>query len=103
MRTAINAGKVVAGLFWLVVMAALFGAFAKPFDQVLGLLGLLLIALHGVQLWLFANVFNGRRAPWLDRAQVMVFGVFHLMLLQPGLQLAAESDAEQAQTGAAHA
>ncbi len=102
-------GKGAAVLFWLSLLGALSGALAKPFDQLLSLLALVLILIHGVELWLFGGAFSGRANPWLDRLQVLLFGVFHLALIKPELQMQAQpqsveqSDGGSVPTGAAHA
>jgi len=102
-------GKGLAALFWLSLLGALTGMLAKPFDQLLSLVGLVLMLIHGLELWLFGSAFSGRANPWLDRLQILLFGVFHLALVKPELQVAKQQgsieqgDAEAAQAEVAHA
>lgn len=99
----LRVGKGLAGLFWLSLLGALVGVLAKPFDQLLSLLALLLIAIHVLELWLFSGSLGARSNLWLDRLQVLAFGVFHLLDMQPTLQLDAPRDSTQAEGEAAHA
>jgi putative membrane protein len=104
MKAILMMGKGLAALFWLSLLGALAGVLAKPFDQLLSLLALVLILVHGLELWLFSGAFAGRANPWLDRLQVLFFGVFHLALLKPGLQPdAQQQSAAQNEAEAAHA
>lgn len=97
-------GKGTAVLFWLSLLGALSGVLAKPFDQLLSLLALVLILVHGLELWLFSAAFSGRANPWLDRLQVLLFGVFHLALVKPDLHLDAQQESPaQSNAEAAHA
>ncbi|MGQ7958500.1 DUF1145 domain-containing protein [Pseudomonas sp. SP16.1] len=72
-------GKALAGLFWLAVGAALGNWLGSPFAQLLYLLAASLLLIHGMELWLFGDRLKGRANPWLDRLQVLLFGVFHLL------------------------
>lgn len=78
-------GKALAGLFWLAFGAALTKWLGSPFEQLLYLLAALLLVIHGLELWLFAALLNGRTNPWQDRVQVLLFGVFHLLALQSAM------------------
>lgn len=93
MKVMLIAGKALAGLFWLSLLGAVGGLLAKPFDQLLSLLALVLVGVHCIELWLFGGAFAGRDRPWLDRLQVMAFGVFHLSAMQ--LAPAPEAQAQQ--------
>lgn len=75
-------GKALAGLFWLAVGAALGEWLGSPFAQLLYLLAASLLVIHGMELWLFGDLFKGRTKPWLDRLQVLLFGIFHLLSLR---------------------
>lgn len=96
-------GKGVAALFWLCLLGALAGVLAKPFDQLLSLAALVLMLVHGLELWLFSGAFNGRTNPWLDRLQVLLFGVFHLALIKPALQMDMQSESPEPDAEVAHA
>ncbi|BAN47324.1 DUF1145 domain-containing protein [Metapseudomonas resinovorans] len=79
MRLFMGLGKVVALLFWLVVVVNLLSPFAKPFDMLLSGAGILLVLVHLFEIMLFNSRLRGRVHPWWDRLQLLVFGVFHLL------------------------
>lgn len=72
-------GKVVALLFWLVVIVNVVSPFAKPFDMLLYGAGILLVLVHLFEIMLFNSLLRSRANPWLDRLQLLLFGVFHLL------------------------
>ncbi|MGH8436870.1 MAG: DUF1145 domain-containing protein [Pseudomonas sp.] len=87
MKLFLVLGKVVAALFWLVVLVDLLSPFAKPFDLLLYVAGGLMLLTHLIELSLFNYRFQDRPQPWLDRLQVLLFGVFHLLgLPKPALK-----------------
>ncbi|MBD2839381.1 DUF1145 domain-containing protein [Pseudomonas sp. JM0905a] len=79
MRLFMGLGKVVALLFWLVVIINLVSPFAKPFDMLLNGAGILLVLVHLFEIMLFNSLLRGRANPWLDRLQLLLFGIFHLL------------------------
>ncbi|WP_342244239.1 DUF1145 domain-containing protein [Pseudomonas sp. OTU5201] len=79
MRLIMGLGKLVALLFWLVVIANLISPFARPFEMLLNGAGGLLILVHLLEIMLFNSLLRGRASPWLDRMQLLLFGVFHLL------------------------
>ncbi|GLZ87863.1 hypothetical protein Pres01_39140 [Metapseudomonas resinovorans] len=81
MRLFMGLGKVVALLFWLVVIANVASPFTKPFDMLLNGAGILLIVVHLFEIMLFNSLLRGRANPWLDRLQLLLFGVFHLLTI----------------------
>jgi len=101
MKALLGVGKALVLAFWLVLGAALAKRFGAPFEQLVYLLAGFLVLLHGAQLWLFSSLLNGRANPWLDRAQVLLFGIFHLYPLKAVPPSGATSAAEI--EGAAHA
>ncbi|XLY89602.1 DUF1145 domain-containing protein [Ectopseudomonas mendocina] len=82
MKALLIMGKALALLFWLVFAAALAKRLGTPFEQLVYLLAAFLATLHGAQLWLFFGLLCGRANPWLDRVQVLLFGIFHLYPLK---------------------
>lgn len=86
MKALLIVGKALALAFWLVFGAALAKRFGAPFEQLVYLLAAFLSLLHGAQLWLFSGLLSGRACPWLDRVQVLLFGIFHLYPLKAGQQ-----------------
>ena len=85
MRLIMGLGKLVALLFWLVVIVNLLSPFAKPFEMLLNGAGILLILVHLFEILLFNSLLHGRANPWRDRLQLLLFGIFHLLSLpRPG-------------------
>jgi putative membrane protein len=82
MKAVLIMGKALALVFWLVFGAALAKRLGAPFEQLVYVLAAFLSLLHGVQLWLFSSVLSGRANPWMDRVQVLLFGIFHLYPLK---------------------
>ncbi|HBZ95488.1 MULTISPECIES: DUF1145 domain-containing protein [unclassified Pseudomonas] len=82
MKALLIMGKALALVFWLVFGAALAKRLGTPFEQLVYLLAAFLALLHGAQLWLFSGLLSGRASPWLDRIQVLLFGIFHLYPLK---------------------
>jgi len=101
MKALLIMGKALALVFWLVFGAALAKRLGAPFEQLVYLLAAFLALLHGVQLWLFSGLLSGRANPWLDRLQVLLFGIFHLYPLKPLPQ--PETATDDAMEEAAHA
>jgi len=80
-------GKLLALVFWLVVLANWLQPFAEPFAQGLWLLAGVVGCVHLLEMLLFNGRFQGRGRPWRDRLQVLLFGVFHALALpQPGAE-----------------
>ncbi len=96
MRVFLLVGKLVTLLFWALVVVNLFAGFAKPFGLLLQVTGALVLVAHALELLLFKSRLQHRPRPWLDRLQVMLFGVFHLYGLAP--VAAARSPAGQPQS-----
>lgn len=83
MRVFLLLGKLVTLLFWALVLGSLFVGLAKPFALFLQVTGALVFVVHVLELLLFKSRFQNRPNPWLDRLQVMLFGVFHLYGFAP--------------------
>ncbi|AOE84185.1 DUF1145 domain-containing protein [Pseudomonas sp. TCU-HL1] len=79
MRLFMGLGKVIALLFWLVVIANLLSPFTRPFEMLLNGAGILLILVHLLEIMLFNSLLRDRASPWMDRLQLLLFGVFHLL------------------------
>ncbi|MDM8349254.1 DUF1145 domain-containing protein [Pseudomonas sp. sp1636] len=78
MKILLGLGKVLAALFWGVVLANLIDPFTQPFALLLNLAGGLLVLIHGLELVLFNDRLSGCARPGLERVQVLLFGIFHL-------------------------
>lgn len=83
MKKLLGLGKVLTALFWGAALANLLHPFAQPFAFLLYLTGALLMLVHGLELWLFDERLRGCPRPRLERLQVALFGVFHLLYLPP--------------------
>lgn len=103
MKKFLILGKVLAALFWGVVLANLLQPFAQPFALLLYIIGALALLIHGLELWVFDKHLAGAQKPRQERAQVMLFGIFHLLAL-PDLQAQpAEQGQEELQLEAENA
>jgi len=74
-------GKVLAGLFWLVVLANVLVPFIKPLHLLVNLAGSLLLFIHLLELVLCNASLKGRAHPWRDRLQILFVGIFHLQTI----------------------
>lgn len=83
MRFLLRLGKLLALLFWALVLVNLLVSFAKPFGVLLHLAGALVLLIHGLELLLFKARLEQRPRFWWERLQVLLFGVFHLFGLPP--------------------
>ncbi|MDV5862311.1 DUF1145 domain-containing protein [Pseudomonas mendocina] len=82
MKALLRMGKALALIFWLVFGAALSKRLEAPFEQLVYLLAGFLAFLHVAQLWLFSSLVAARANPWLERVQILLFGIFHLYPLK---------------------
>lgn len=71
-------GKVLTLGFWLVVLVNTVLALPNPFDLLINMAGSLLLLTHLLELVLFNGSLRGRMRPWMDRGQILLFGIFHL-------------------------
>ncbi|MBD9598589.1 DUF1145 domain-containing protein [Pseudomonas sp. PDM10] len=74
-------GKLLTLLFWLVVLANQLMPFVKPLHLLVDLAGGLLACLHLLEAVFCFRSLRGRAHPWLDRLNILFFGVFHLQTL----------------------
>ena len=82
MNALLRMGKALTLIFWLVFVAALTKRIGAPFEQLVYLLAGCLALLHVAQLWLFSSLVSARGNPWLERVQILMFGIFHLYSLK---------------------
>jgi putative membrane protein len=83
MNKLLGVGKALAALFWGAALANLLDPFAQPFASLLYLASASILLVHGLELWLFNDRLSGCPQPRLERVQVALFGVFHLLCLPP--------------------
>ncbi|NWA01564.1 DUF1145 domain-containing protein [Pseudomonas gingeri] len=81
MKVLWGLGKVLTLLFWLVVLINLVNPLVSPFRLLVNLAGSLLLLTHLLEILLFNGSLQGRSHPWRDRAQILLFGMFHLQIL----------------------
>lgn len=90
MQLFLRIGKVLALLFWTLILVSLLVSFAQPFGLFLHVAGVVVLLVHGVELLLFKARLEQRPRLWLERLQVLLFGAFHVFGLPPVTQLEAE-------------
>ncbi|BBP79046.1 DUF1145 domain-containing protein [Pseudomonas gingeri NCPPB 3146 = LMG 5327] len=81
MKVLWGLGKVLTLLFWLVVLVNLVNPLVSPFRLLVNLAGSLLLLTHLLEILLFNGSLQDRPQPWRDRAQILLFGMFHLQIL----------------------
>lgn len=91
MKKLLGLGKALTALFWGAALANLIDPFAQPFAALLYSASAAIILIHGLELWLFEERLRGCQRPGLERLQVALFGIFHLLARPPA------QGAEQAQ------
>ncbi|MGE7957656.1 DUF1145 domain-containing protein [Pseudomonas sp. NPDC089530] len=75
-------GKVLALLFWLLVLVNLVDPLVHPIHLLVNLTGGVLLLVHLLELLLFNGRLKGRAHPWRDRLQILLTGIFHLQTLK---------------------
>lgn len=81
MKTIAGLGKLLATLFWCVVLVNLITPYAQPFAQLLTLAGVAVLALHLLELALFRREISTQPNVTVARVQVLAFGIFHIWTL----------------------
>ena len=81
MKVLWRLGKVLTLMFWLVVLVNLVHPLISPFRVLVDLAGSMLLLTHLLEVMLFNGSLQGRAHPWRDRAQILLFGMFHLQVL----------------------
>jgi putative membrane protein len=78
MKLFLLLGKLATLGFWGIVISNLLQPLAQPFDVILQLAGAVFLVLHAVEILIFHKRLAASRWPFLQRAQVLLFGVFHV-------------------------
>ncbi|WP_070887922.1 DUF1145 domain-containing protein [Pseudomonas sp. D1-3] len=81
MKIISGLGKLLATLFWCVVLANLISPYAQPFAQLLTVAGVAVLGLHLAELMLFNDVLRAQPRVTVERAKVLAFGIFHIASL----------------------
>ncbi len=98
MRILAGLGKLLATLFWCVVLINLISPYAQPFAQLLTLAGAVVLCLHLAEVVLFNALLGAQPRAAVERAKVLLFGMFHVWSLP-----AAEAEASAVPTNAEEA
>lgn len=72
--------KGALALFWLLALVNLIQPFAGAY---MGWIALLMLLVHLLEIVLLHGRLQRQAQPWVDRLQVLLFGVLHLRTLQP--------------------
>ncbi|EMG4342666.1 DUF1145 domain-containing protein [Pseudomonas aeruginosa] len=89
MKAILGLGKLVTLVFWGAVLVNLLHPFAYPLNWLLSIAGGLILLIHLIEILVLGGRLKARAHPWLDRLQVLLFGVFHMLAL-PALSPASE-------------
>ncbi|MBU0938101.1 MAG: DUF1145 domain-containing protein [Gammaproteobacteria bacterium] len=81
MKLFLRVGKLLALLFWAVVLVNLFKPLTNPFHLLVNLVGSLLLLTHLLELVLFNASVKHRAHPWRDRLRILLLGMFHIKSL----------------------
>ena len=81
MKLLLGLGKLLAMLFWTVVLVNLFKPLTNPFHLLVNLVGSLLLLVHLLELVLFNASVKHRAHPWRDRLLILLLGMFHIKSL----------------------
>lgn len=77
MKFILGVGAVLTLLFWCVVIGNLIQPLAQPFTLLINLAGVLVLSAHVIELGYFNAIIQQRGNALVDRAKVLVFGVFY--------------------------
>ena len=81
MKLLLGLGKLLAMLFWTVVLVNLIKPLTNPFHLLVNLVGSLLLLVHLLELVLFNASVKHRAHPWRDRLLILLLGMFHIQSL----------------------
>lgn len=81
MKLLLGLGKLLAMLFWTVVLVNLFKPLTNTFHLLVNLVGSLLLLVHLLELVLFNASVKHRAHPWRDRLLILLLGMFHIKSL----------------------
>ncbi|XEG74955.1 DUF1145 domain-containing protein [Pseudomonas sp. abacavir_1] len=81
MSHLLSFAKGALAMFWLAAAVNLLYPFGELYRPLL-LLSIVLLAVHAGEVLLLGRRLKARRQPWLERLQVLFFGVLHLPALR---------------------
>lgn len=73
--------KGALAMFWLLALANLFVPLGEAWFWPVNLAAAAVLLVHFGEVLLFRQRLQGRPQPWLERAQVLLFGVLHIQSL----------------------
>ncbi|MGE7993499.1 DUF1145 domain-containing protein [Pseudomonas sp. NPDC089554] len=79
MKFILGLGKVLTVVFWGVVLFNLLMPQPLPVNLLINAAGILLLALHVLEVLFFNGSLRGRSHRWFDRLQILLTGIFHVM------------------------
>lgn len=82
MMNLLSFAKGAVAMFWLVALLNLLYPFGEPLQGWLLAGGGIMLLVHVGELLLFNRRLAARPLPWLERVQVLLFGVLHLQSLR---------------------
>lgn len=90
MQIFLRVGKLLALLFWGLVLANLLSPLAQPFAPLLNTCAGLVLLVHVVELFFYRVRVRQHTPLWWHYLAVMLFGVFHLRSLSQPVSQEAE-------------
>lgn len=79
MKFILGLGKALTVVFWWVVLFNLLKPQPLPLNLLINAAGILLLALHVLEVLFFNGSLRGRSHRWFDRLQILLTGIFHVM------------------------
>ncbi|MFJ4349191.1 DUF1145 domain-containing protein [Pseudomonas sp. NPDC089401] len=79
MKFILGLGKVLTVAFWGVVLFNQLVPQPLPFNLLINATGIVVFALHLLEVLFFNASLRGRSHRWFDRLQILLTGIFHVM------------------------
>lgn len=86
MKFVLGLGKALTVAFWWVVLINLLIPQPMPFSLLINTAGIVLLALHVLEILFFNASLRGRSHRWFDRLQILLTGIFHVMSIPKPLK-----------------
>lgn len=82
MRMIILIGKLLCLVFWVMLVVSFFEVFSDDVSRGLSVSAVAILFVHLVEVAIFSKVINKVSVePKFDKMQVLLFGLFHLLVL----------------------
>lgn len=82
MKVLWGLGKCAGLVFWLVAVINLLQPFTDPIHLAVNLVASVLLLVHLLEVLVFNRTLKTRAHPWVDRLQVLLFGIFHIKSME---------------------